>query len=392
MIINDAGTYTLKYTATDSCGKSTTVDRELVVAEPVHIYGAEWDGSSSPVWTRTDESANFANPSPAVNNGTGSSPFDDLMPWSGMQIVEDADAGTLVSIPKFYYKWTRFGTANEGMKLQISTAPQEGFLTSPAHADRGDGVGERDVVYVGKYHCATDTMKSETNKMPKVRTTISDARNSISGLGSDIWQYDFAMYWTIAMLYLVEFANWDSQGMIGYGCTGVYMSVEQNGLTDSMQYHTGTNAETIETYGEVQYRHIEGLWSGAMDWLDGIYFSSSDGVNTRYIHIVKNPSDFETKDNNIIVEKSRLTSGSNIIRKFTYPTVQGGEYALFPALVAPSSDTYVCDGYSSNSNYTNASAGMIWTRKKTGGLFRIDTFIETGSAEYVGSRLMKLPS
>lgn len=34
MIIENEGTYTLRYTATDDCGKTTTVDRELIVAEP----------------------------------------------------------------------------------------------------------------------------------------------------------------------------------------------------------------------------------------------------------------------------------------------------------------------------------------------------------------------
>lgn len=47
---------------------------------PVHIYGVEWDWTSSGPTngTRTDDSAGFADPSPAVNNGTGSSPFDNL--------------------------------------------------------------------------------------------------------------------------------------------------------------------------------------------------------------------------------------------------------------------------------------------------------------------------
>lgn len=38
MIIDNAGTYTLRYTATDDCGKTTTVDRELVVAEPIYSW------------------------------------------------------------------------------------------------------------------------------------------------------------------------------------------------------------------------------------------------------------------------------------------------------------------------------------------------------------------
>ena len=66
-----------------------------------HIYGAEWDGTSTTVWMRTDEAAGFTDPVPAVNNGTGSSPFDNLLPWSGMTRITDSVAGELVAIPKF---------------------------------------------------------------------------------------------------------------------------------------------------------------------------------------------------------------------------------------------------------------------------------------------------
>ena len=62
----------------------------------MNIYGAKWGGSSNPAWTRTDAAAGFPDPNPAVNNGNGSSPFDDLMPWSGMEVVDDATAGKLV--------------------------------------------------------------------------------------------------------------------------------------------------------------------------------------------------------------------------------------------------------------------------------------------------------
>ena len=73
------------------------IDPKLWQVKPtMNIYGAKWGGSSNPAWTRTDAAAGFPDPNPAVNNGNGSSPFDDLMPWSGMEVVDDATAGKLV--------------------------------------------------------------------------------------------------------------------------------------------------------------------------------------------------------------------------------------------------------------------------------------------------------
>jgi len=123
----------------------------------VHIYGAEWDGSSSTVLSRTDESALFVDPNPYVADGNhpGSSPFDNLMPWKGMT-VETINDNVLVKVPKFWYKITTNGSS---IKFQIADKATSGFNVSPAHQDRGDGAGERDYIYVGRYH-SISTYKS----------------------------------------------------------------------------------------------------------------------------------------------------------------------------------------------------------------------------------------
>lgn len=387
MIINEEGTYTLRYTATDECGKTSTVDRELVVTKPI-IYGAMWDGSNATTWTRTDDSALFANPSPQYSDGNGgwvggSSPFDDIMPWSGMQIVEDAEAGTLVSIPKFYYKWTRNGNA---MKLQISPTAQEGFLTSPAHADRGDGVGERDVVYVGRYHCASG-YKSQTGVNPLANLTRDTFRNGIHGLGTDIWQYDFAMYWTICMLFLVEFADWNSQGVIGGGCSDSG-SVQAMGLTDGMTYHTGTTNTVIgaENYGHIQYRHIEDLWANVLDWCDGIYFS---GTN---VYGINNPSDFSDTANGTLIGTRPASSG--VPKTFNEPTASGYEYALYPATVDGTDYTVrTCDRCSYTSSGVVLNVGGDYGLLHFYGLFYLGgNYSASYRNNYAGSRLMKLPN
>lgn len=382
MIINDAGEYTLKYTATDACGNSTVVERGLTVNAPPY-YGALWDFGAilpSQQMTRTGLSANFADPQAAVNNGSGSSPFDNIMPWSGMQIVEDAEAGTLVSIPKFYYQWVRGDTS---MEIRISNEPLDGFHVSPAHADRGDGVGERDVVYVGRYHSALSTFKSTSGVSPDYEETRATFRTRIHNVGADIWQYDFAMYWTIRILYLVEYANWSTYATIGEGCRDSSSSRVNNGTTDAMQYHTGTTASAKDIPGYVQYRHIEDLWANVADWVDGIYFNNDS------IYAINNPSDFSDNSNGTLIGIRPLSS--NFICGFTNPNVTGYEYALFPNNVSNNS---VFDTLCSNSagtvlfsggNY-NVTAGYY-------GLFYLDsTLTASSSKKYVGCRLMKLPS
>lgn len=385
MIINTAGEYTLQYTATDACGNSTTVERDLVVEAPPY-YGVVWDGSDNPQWTRTGQSASFSDPQPAVNNGTGSSPFDDIMPWSGMQIVEDAEAGTLVSIPKFYYKWIRDELNQGSMELQISMNNLDGFLVSPAHADRGDGVGERDVVYVGRYHCSSVDYKSTSGVLPKVSTTRDVHRTGIHSLGNNVWQNDFAMYWTIRMLYLVEFANWNSQEMIGYGC-GSGSSAVNEGSTDSMQYHTGTTASNKQTYGYVQYRHIEGLWSNVIEFVDGIYSDSSN------IYAIKKPSDFDDANNGTLIGVSGTTGR---IESYFTPTVAGYEYALFPSVTSTSTDytKYICDTLLKTGSLKVVRVGGCYqSQARNSGLFWIynGNNVDYGN-NITGSRLMKLPS
>ena len=143
----------------------------VVIKPPIHIYGVEWDWTSSgpTQGTRTDDAADFADPSPAVSNGTGSSTFDDLYPWSEMTI-EERTGGTMVKEPKYWYKWTKTG---KKLKLQIADGPVEGFHVDPVNMDRGDGLGELDFSYIGRYHCASGTYKSETNKAQQTNITRS---------------------------------------------------------------------------------------------------------------------------------------------------------------------------------------------------------------------------
>ena len=356
-----------------------------------HIYGVSWDGSSSPVMTRTDAAASFVDPVPQMSDGNGgwtagSSPFDTISPWKDMEIVDDANAGKLVKIPKYYYKWTKTGAA---MTLQISTKQETGFLVSPAHADRGDGTGERDFVYVGRYHCASD-YKSKTGVTPKNNDTRANMRSGIHNLGSDIWQYDFAMWWTINMLYLVEFANWNSQATIGYG-RGNGSAVGNMGYTDSMTYHTGTTQTSRTTYGlGTQYRYIEGLWDNVYDWCDGIYFAGTSNLD---VYAIKNPASFSDSSGGTKIGTRPNTS--NNIKAWSIPSVSGFEYALYPSEVVSDSnyETYICDHCGYYSSGVVLCVGGGYDQYQNSGAFYLYGY-NSASVKYahIGCRLQKLPA
>lgn len=271
------------------------------------IYGASYNKSTK-AWTRTDLSQGYPDPTPAVGTGSGSSPFDSVYPWSGMQ-KETINGNALVKIPKFYL---RVSNNTNSLSVQISDKKAPGFKVSPAHRDRGDGKGERDYIYVGRYLCDS-TYHSKTNSALKLSDQRSDFRDGISKAVTGTWLIDYFTYITILYLYIVEFANWDSQATIGYGRSlnsspNFFKSSElvlsNTGATDTMIYHTGTCGTTRSSNAEIQYRWIEGLWGNTWSWIDGINFyqqsdeNKSGNTSGMSISVASNPSEYEEQRSN----------------------------------------------------------------------------------------------
>lgn len=375
-----AGTWTVTATLGDETAEgslevSEYKDYPLELAY-THIYGASWDGTSTTKWSRTDEAADFTDPVPYVAGASSyGSPFDNLQPWAGM-VKSERTGGTMVSIPKFWYKLTQNG---RGMSIQIADRAVEGYSVSPAHMDRGDGHGERDVVYIGRYHC-NGTYKSGTGS-PRANMTRSSARSGIHNLGSTIWQSDFAMWFTVWLLYIVEFCDWNSQAKIGYGC-GNDSSLQPMGYTDSMPYHTGTTQSSRTTYGcGTQYRNIEGLWDNCYDWCDGCYYNSN-GLN-----IILNPANFSDSSNGTAVGVPSDGWSS------AFRVKANGDFPVFIPTSASGSDaTYSCDYWTFSSSHPCLGVGGSYSHGSSYGMF----YVNYSSASYydgnIGCRLQELPN
>ena len=377
-----------------------------VSIEQVNIYGVYWDGSESTKWTRTDAATNFSDPNPAINNGNGSSPFDNLMPWAGMERVEDPEFGTFVKIPKFWYKWTSSNNDNS-LKLQIADKEIDGFKLSPAHycyprvaqySERQGVVANPDYVYIGAYQCAKNTYKSASNTTPHTvddGTTVSSIRdtlrNKTSNSNSSIYLlWDYWSLLTIWMLYLVEFADWDSKKKIGYGCSETN-TPSVTGKTDSMAYHTGTTASSRGSYSRIRYRYIEDLWSNMFTFLDGIGVGASGSgtsrsfyLNLRYYFLTYEAS-FSASGRNISSLKDGLPTrweriDSGIGFDYIYPSAGGGSVGKYSCDMT--NLTTVTGAVVSGGGYENPA---FWSVKGLFGLFTLTT--RPGAK--VGYRLVK---
>lgn len=393
-VLTSGGDWNLSATLDDRSGSTTVTIQNFYsttirLQTPDAVFGVSWDMStSSTALTRLTPESDpngyvtteiSGGPSPSVGGGTGSSPFDSFAPWNGMRRVTDPQAGELVSIPKYWYLWDLDGIT---LRLYISSTEKEGFFVSPAHCDREDGAGERNVVYVGRYHCASD-YRSTTGVAPLSVITRPDARSGIHSLGTDIWQWDWAMNWTIKMLYLVEFADWNSQGKIGYGC-GNNSYAQQMGYTDSMPYHTGTTQSSRTAYGlGTQYRYIEGLWDNVQDWVDGCYCNST-GIN-----IILNPSNFSDTGGGTTVgiPVSGFPDKADI-------TIALGNQWIRPISTGGSIDTYIPDTWLFKSSDRTLYVGGRFSYYDDGmdyGLFYVNTESNVyAERNYIGCRLMRL--
>lgn len=374
-----AGTWTVTATLGDETTEGSVEVSEYrnypLELAYVHIYGASWDGTSTTRWSRTDEAAEFTDPVPYVAGASSyGSPFDNLQPWAGM-VKSERTGGTMVSIPKFWYKLTQNG---RGMTIKIADRAVEGYSVSPAHMDRGDGNGERDVVYIGRYHC-NGTYKSGTGS-PRANMTRSSARSGIHNLGSTIWQSDFAMRFTLWLLYIVEFADWNSQAKIGYGCSPSSNTFTM-GYTDSMPYHTGTDQSSRATYGGTQYRNIEGLWDNVLDWCDGCYYNSS-GLN-----IILNPANFSDSSNGTAVG----VPSNGWPSAFRVKT-NGGFPVFIPTSASGNDATYSCDYWGFSSSFPCLYVGGDYSHYSDYGLFYVDYYSASDYYGNIGCRLQELPN
>ena len=201
------------------------------------VYGIERNiaNNSDTSWDRTDDAVGLiAN---ATHDGTEvQNDFDNLYPWSHMKTVNydptekmitatigdsnfkfDGSNGQVMTIvPEFYFTYWADDTKEH---WQISEHAIEGFTKVPGFM-------------LGRYLSAKTTdnkLMSASGTFPEVLETITSFRNDSKAVGDDFGQMDWR-YFAVQLLYLVEYADYNSQVKLGNGYTNLRFSNDDKAL------------------------------------------------------------------------------------------------------------------------------------------------------------------
>lgn len=365
------------------------------------VFGVSWDSSNpSTALTRLTK-ANDPNklvtvdittePVPAVGTGSGSSPFDSYMPWMGMEEYNvDVQAGAvgakkgdsrfsrsnnavMVKIPEFYYKIEKSGSV---FRYYVADGPVDGLSLHPGSGDNYMARYEGHITYdsgTGKFG-----LGSASGMTILTSNTRSDFRNKAKDNGPGSQLRDIAAWCAYDLLYLVEFADFNSQEKIGPGIVNA-TAVHKTGETDAMVYHTG-RANSGDN-AAVQYRGIENPWGNVFEWIDGI------NVNNRVPYICTEPESYADDTTSNYTSSGITLPNSGWIKGLGFSSVF--PWALLPDTTGGgSATTYIPDYINSSAGWSVVDVSGCYTNASIAGLFFFDASQSSGiSSQYIGARL-----
>lgn len=260
-----------------------------VSLQDASIYGVRRSLTiSSTAWERI-ENGSGKTAKAQTSASTVQNDFDNIKPWSDIKICDVLKDGTvssyegdptfsatspkgyiMVEIPEFWYK--RQQTSGYEY-IYISAVEQDGYKKATKR-------------YVGKYDAggSSSALTSKSGVAPCVNITIANARTAAKKIGTNWGLLDIETWSIIQMLYLVEFADYNCQKVVGAGRSNSSSAVN-SGKMDSIGAKSGrlSNAED-----GVVYRGMENLWGNVFQWLDGVNFDNSTGQ----AWISRNQSDY----------------------------------------------------------------------------------------------------
>ena len=364
--------------------------------------GAEWTAAPLTQMVRLGTTA----------NKTAGSDFDSIYPWSEMKLCNVSDSGeitayigdsgfkrdgtngqVMVKIPKFYYRHV-YGEAAKKHQFWISEHPISGFKLHPAFIRAGV---EKDYILMGAYKASfgrnqantADALASVSGVFPAVSQNIGQFRTLAEGRGTKWTQADALTRNAVALLYLVEYADTDSQSAIGAGVTDSTAAIASGGC----DYLNGASGNAVGDVGtvSVSYRGLEDLWGNVWEFVDGINIKRSE----KQPYIADDNSNFVDNTFTGVYTSSGITlpSGNGYVKDFACSAK--ADWLLMPTTVGGGYNTYIPDYYYQNWGNSADKVALVGGRCAHGGAAGLFSWSvdDTSSDAYltVGARVLQIP-
>ena len=304
----------------------------------IYTYGVKRDtNSTSPAWERINDSVGLVANAVKPNNTNPQNDFDNIYPWSDIKsynydaITKEVTAwigdsnfkfdGTngevLTYIPGFYYKRE---VVDDVEYQYISKYNKDGYSYSePFSVGRYKISGGSDAFHNnvdGEIANTVFEVKSRSGVLPSANATIAIFRESVKNLGNEFSLMDYH-YFIIQLLYLVEYADYDSQTILGKGNTNNYDSQGLSGAVIMGQTNDmGMKSGCLINDGKhsMIYRGIEDIYGNVREYVDGINIKD----NQAYINY-----DYKTYASDVFDGKYQAlgyinSSNDGYISKFGY--------------------------------------------------------------------------
>ena len=260
------------------------------------VYGVEWN-SATDTYLRTGAASGVANSTSyagaiqtqmrrCVLNADGTvkyylHPTDSTKKADGTAaIINGTDGNVMVEIPKFWYKYEHVSGVHKWSISDSNSGPD--YEVHPAFI-RG-GV-EKDYRYYPAYEGFNLSGKliSGSGRTPTVSQTRAQFRIWAAANGAGWSQIDWNLLVAVQLLYLTEYADFNSQAMIGRGNdTGSDYTMTTGGSNSI------GNASSLSTNNDtwMSYRGIENWYASMFKFIDGV------NVQERKYFINSNPATF----------------------------------------------------------------------------------------------------
>jgi hypothetical protein len=399
--------------------------------EGKEYYGLEWNKTTN-TYKRLGGAVDLVAQASTPTNRTPQNDFNNIYPWSDIKRCNLADDGTvndylgdldyaedgsngqvMVEFPKFYsrYEYTTNSNADRIIRWYVSENEISGFTTlDKAFIRNGNN---NDYYYMAAFEgvaydvSATDYITDDAQVVDFTATTgdilssiagvkplsgltqsatLPNCRNLAKNRGTSWQLQDFYGSTMVQLLLLVEYANFNSQSVIGAGITGKASGAgnesENTGATSFLGNVTG-RADGTDNLSAISYRGVENFWGNIWSWIDGIniqssrkpwvadYNFASDTFSSPYVDLgVTMPS-----SNNYILDIHDLSN------------------AFLPSEVSGSSTAGLTDFYFQSTGNRVARLGGAWTTGLPAGAWCWFFFdASSDSSRNSGARLAFIPN